>query len=111
MNDVLKTDIESEMEVTGCIELFHPTKQNIFYVFEQKRDLFHRFVSLEEGMYCFFISSVSEVAVFQDFDNISLVFDFLSILIDGGWMVHLDETPLDIPKKNLVKWQLCRKIR
>jgi len=111
MNDVLKTDIEGEIEMAGCIELFHPTKQNIFYVFEHKLDPFHRFVPLKEGMYCFFIPSHSEVAVVQDFDNMPLVFDFLSILIDGGWIVNLDGTHLNIPKKNLVKWQLCKKIR
>jgi hypothetical protein len=111
MNELLKTDFQYEVELAGCVELYHPSKSGTFFVFEQKLDSSNGFIPLQYGMYCFLISPELDIAIRQDFNSLSQVYETLQNLIEEGWILNIGTKYLNIPKKNFIKWQLCAKIR
>lgn len=97
-----------EIDMAGCVQLYHPSKPKTFFIFEQKLGS-QGFLSIQDyGMYLFSILPQSSMAVQTDLSTIQSVLEKLFLLHQEGWIIGNDS--INIPKKNFVKWQLCQKL-
>ena len=104
-------EFRMEMDLSGCVRLYHPSHPHIFYVMEQKLDKDTLFIPLEQGVYVFYIDEDQPFAIKTTHDDLPSVYAFLETKIrTEGWRPMDAESPMDIRKKNLIKWQLCDRI-
>ena len=104
-------DFVFEMELAGCVQLYHPDEPGCFYVVEQKLKEDGKFRPKEQGAYIFQILPNQPYATQSSCPTFASVWTFVKKKIENGWeYLDMDDLYVMIPKKKFVKWQLCRQV-